>query len=249
MLQTSSIDCPVCGRSFSASFVNEHVNKCLNSQDIELQSNGGSGQHEKGMLANSLLKGNTKSPDGSTVKKSKNEKASNSWFGNTSPPTNALKRSSSNLAGKASTDSSSKRLKLHQNGQETQNKVTEELLSLQHSSSPSLGQKKGIEHNKGQKSKSSQFTPLAERMRPKTLAEYVGQTQAVGNNSLLRTLLEADEIPSMIFWGPPGCGKVFQEISQKSVLEGGKGGGEEMELLSKMTEVPNLLLKRQIFIN
>lgn len=207
MLQTGSVDCPVCGRSFSASFVNEHANKCLNSQDIELQSNGGSGQHEKGMLANSLLKGNTKSPDGSTVKKSKNEKASNSWFGNTSPPTNALKRSSSNLAGKASTDSSSKRLKLHQNGQETQNKVTEELLSLQHSSSPSLGQKKGIEHNKGQKSKSSQFTPLAERMRPKTLAEYVGQTQAVGNNSLLRTLLEADEIPSMIFWGPPGCGK------------------------------------------
>lgn len=50
--------------------------------------------------------------------------------------------------------------------------------------------------------------PLAERMRPKTLAEYVGQSQVLGQNSLLRTLLEAEEIPSMILWGPPGCGKV-----------------------------------------
>lgn len=49
--------------------------------------------------------------------------------------------------------------------------------------------------------------PLAERMRPKTLAEYVGQSQVLGRNSLLRTLLEAEEIPSMILWGPPGCGK------------------------------------------
>ena len=49
--------------------------------------------------------------------------------------------------------------------------------------------------------------PLADRMRPETLDEIVGQRDVVGPGSALRTLLERDEIPSMIFWGPPGVGK------------------------------------------
>lgn len=49
--------------------------------------------------------------------------------------------------------------------------------------------------------------PLAERMRPRTLDELRGQTHLVGEGSALRTLLERDRIPSMILWGPPGCGK------------------------------------------
>ena len=50
--------------------------------------------------------------------------------------------------------------------------------------------------------------PLAERMRPLTMSDYIGQEQAVGRKKLLRTLFEANRIPSMILWGPPGCGKV-----------------------------------------
>ncbi len=50
--------------------------------------------------------------------------------------------------------------------------------------------------------------PLAERMRPVSLDEYVGQEQALGRKKLLRSLFEAVKLPSMIFWGPPGCGKV-----------------------------------------
>ena len=49
--------------------------------------------------------------------------------------------------------------------------------------------------------------PLATRMRPRTLDEFVGQEQIVGPESLIRTMIEKDEIPSLIFWGPPGCGK------------------------------------------
>ena len=49
--------------------------------------------------------------------------------------------------------------------------------------------------------------PLAERMRPKTLEEYVGQTHLVGANAPLRVMLERGHIPSMILWGPPGVGK------------------------------------------
>ncbi|MBP8971329.1 AAA family ATPase, partial [Myxococcota bacterium] len=49
--------------------------------------------------------------------------------------------------------------------------------------------------------------PLAERLRPTTLDELQGQVDAIGPGSFLRKAIEADEIPSLILWGPPGCGK------------------------------------------
>ncbi|MDG1913782.1 MAG: replication-associated recombination protein A [Crocinitomix sp.] len=51
------------------------------------------------------------------------------------------------------------------------------------------------------------MTPLAERMRPRTLADYMGQDHILGENSGLRKAIESGHIPSMIFWGPPGVGK------------------------------------------
>ena len=49
--------------------------------------------------------------------------------------------------------------------------------------------------------------PLAERMRPRRLSDFIGQAQAVGPGTLLRKAIENDRLFSMIFWGPPGCGK------------------------------------------
>jgi len=49
--------------------------------------------------------------------------------------------------------------------------------------------------------------PLAERLRPQTLDEYVGQKHLVGKGKILRRLIENDQVSSMIFWGPPGVGK------------------------------------------
>jgi len=49
--------------------------------------------------------------------------------------------------------------------------------------------------------------PLAERMRPETLGDLVGQEHLAGNKSILRTSIEQGKIPSMILWGPPGTGK------------------------------------------
>ena len=53
----------------------------------------------------------------------------------------------------------------------------------------------------------SQNEPLASRMRPTKLSEVVGQTHLIGENKLLRRMIESDNISSMIFWGPPGVGK------------------------------------------
>ncbi len=52
-----------------------------------------------------------------------------------------------------------------------------------------------------------QDVPLATRMRPQTLDEFVGQTHLLGEGKVLRQLIEEDRVSSMIFWGPPGVGK------------------------------------------
>ena len=49
--------------------------------------------------------------------------------------------------------------------------------------------------------------PLAERMRPKTLEDYLGQGHLVGMGQVLRRSIEGGQVPSMILWGPPGVGK------------------------------------------
>ncbi|MBR4771961.1 MAG: AAA family ATPase, partial [Bacteroidales bacterium] len=54
---------------------------------------------------------------------------------------------------------------------------------------------------------SSAYIPLAERMRPRTLDDYVGQEHLVGKDSVLRKMLESGDVKSFILWGPPGVGK------------------------------------------
>ena len=49
--------------------------------------------------------------------------------------------------------------------------------------------------------------PLADRMRPQTLDEFIGQEDLLGPGKPLRTQIERDDLNSMLFWGPPGCGK------------------------------------------
>lgn len=59
--------------------------------------------------------------------------------------------------------------------------------------------------------------PLAERMRPKTLDDYIGQKHLVGEGAVLRKMIEGGRVPSFILWGPPGVGKttLAQIISNK----------------------------------
>ncbi len=66
--------------------------------------------------------------------------------------------------------------------------------------------------------------PLADRMRPRTLEEFEGQEALVGPNKLLRQAIESDELPSMIFWGPPGSGKttlaaVIARLTQSTFVQ------------------------------
>lgn len=53
----------------------------------------------------------------------------------------------------------------------------------------------------------TRFAPLAQRMRPRSFSEFIGQQEAVGPGRFLRRMMEQDHVPSMIFYGPPGTGK------------------------------------------
>ncbi len=69
-----------------------------------------------------------------------------------------------------------------------------------------------------------QMSPLASRLRPSTLGEYVGQKHLIGEGKILRRLIENDQISSMIFWGPPGVGKttlarIIAEQTQAQFVE------------------------------
>lgn len=60
--------------------------------------------------------------------------------------------------------------------------------------------------------------PLAEALRPSSLNDFVGQEKIIGDNTVLRKLLDNADVPSLILWGPPGCGKVCKIFIKLSSL-------------------------------
>ena len=103
---------------------------------------------------------------------------------------------------------------------------------------------------KGKKSKGMSETPLADRMRPETLEEFVGQKHILGRGSVLRRAIEEDKIQSAIFWGPPGTGKTTLAriiakttgahfVSFSAVLSGIKEIKQVMNEAARMKQLQN----------
>ncbi len=92
--------------------------------------------------------------------------------------------------------------------------------------------------------------PLAERMRPTTLDELIGQEHLTGKGSILRTAIEHGQIPSMILWGPPGVGKTTIANIIAHTLEAGyfqlsaisSGVKEVREVIEQAKQLPKAIL-------
>ncbi|MDO8529559.1 MAG: replication-associated recombination protein A [bacterium] len=97
--------------------------------------------------------------------------------------------------------------------------------------------------------------PLADRMRPESLDEFVGQEHLIGKERILRKIIESDKAPSMIFWGPPGSGKTtLARIIAKSTgaefvkISAVSSGVKEMrEIIKKARFLKSEKEKRTIF--
>lgn len=66
--------------------------------------------------------------------------------------------------------------------------------------------------------KPSTTLPLAEAMRPKTLDQLLGQSEVTGSTSMWRKLIDGQNLPSMILWGPPGCGKTSLGVGLSVII-------------------------------
>jgi len=96
-------------------------------------------------------------------------------------------------------------------------------------------------------------TPLADRMRPKSLAEFIGQEHLVGEGKVIRREIEADELVSMILWGPPGVGKTTlariiarETRSDFFAMSAVTGGVADIRKVLEKAKVNRKLAKRTI---
>jgi putative ATPase len=105
--------------------------------------------------------------------------------------------------------------------------------------------------------KTTPKAPLAERVRPRNLQEYVGQEHIIGNGKVLRNIIQSDNISSMILWGPPGVGKttlamIIAEITRANFITfsaATSGIKEIKEVMTKAEEALQRGIRTILFID
>lgn len=187
---TETVECPLCSQSFQPSVINRHVNNCLNITDSssgssnpgkKRKSSEGQGASPQKSAWGSLKP--SKSVAGPSVKKAKT----------TSPKKSQSKKNvNHNYAQREDFDNNAENTPFVEKNRTKSNNIPVFGMPQRPDPSDSVG---GV-------------VPLAEKLRPLSLEDYVGQEKAVGKKSMLRNLMKSNDIPSMILWGPPGCGKV-----------------------------------------
>lgn len=193
-----AIQCPVCCKDFEPSLINEHVNQCLNATESEDMSKR---QH-------TAAEDQVTEPCHLVKRQKTGDPAVGAWSflmsGKQTSPQSAKSKVETTVhadSSKAKPEPNTSKPKPLGLVPSTSDNAVKDLSprKLSKTDSAKWGAKKDPGEN----------IPLPERMRPKTFKDYVGQEKVLGRSTLLRSLLEADKVPSMIIWGPPGCGKVF----------------------------------------
>ncbi|XP_033104616.1 ATPase WRNIP1-like [Anneissia japonica] len=257
----SDVECPICGISVNCNFINAHVDICLKSGKAEELPPPPSNQ--KGSLdetplcsPNTTTISSTKatvrsSDDGTTVHppaskklrvEGKSEHLANQWQSIFRQPQNK------NQASSVSPHRTAKSQKTAQLKEQTSS-IKDMSVSSIESFTPNVTDSSKSDcrlnvqstSSVDSKQKANQSVPLAERMRPVDFGEYIGQHQAIGRHSALRTLLETDQVPSCILWGPPGCGKtsLAHVIASKTKKSGSTRFVKLSATTSNLSEVKN----------
>lgn len=205
---SDSVQCPVCSKDFQSDMINGHLDVCLLKGDTDTENGvptapDGSGPpgkkfrvetaHLNPPVKNSAVVSSAGAPSFSLFSKFKANKT------NVSPRGERNTLFPSMQTGGTVANKGFKRSLLSEDGPTG-------VEHLESQPSVSSGQTLKATHDVSPVSKMDK--PLAETLRPNTLDEYFGQSKVVGEQTLLRSLLESQEIPSLILWGPPGCGKV-----------------------------------------
>ncbi|XP_037644452.1 ATPase WRNIP1 [Sebastes umbrosus] len=209
------MQCPLCFKDFTSATINGHLDLCLLKSDTDSSSLSTTEESEP-PLKRSRISGPPSSP---VVNNNNNNSAASSSFSSismvtagapSSPVFSLFQTNKSKVLSERNGLCSSQQSAVN-------NKGVKRSLVCEEEEEP--GPAAGTDDLKPSGSNTQTFTdlsartllttnkPLAERLRPNTLEEYFGQSKVVGQQTLLRSLLDSQEIPSLILWGPPGCGK------------------------------------------
>lgn len=184
---SETLDCPICGKNFPSTTIESHVNRC-----IFLNSTNGEDKPKESKRSFGVFSQTNRSP---TVESKKFKKLS------------TITKSPSTTV----TSDTAKAAFLYSKSEFGQSNSTKS--DNEHRSETSTDLEKGeTDTNNANKS-----MPLAEKVRPTNIDEYIGQTHVMGKDAILRKILDKDETPSMILWGPPGVGKVNNVNTQISI--------------------------------
>lgn len=197
----ASVQCPVCSNDYTPVTINHHLDTCL----LENTSCNGPSRTEtsepslKKLRVSFETQPSTPPDNGASPGTSRAARSQPSGMFSLFQPDKSrvsLQNGCSDLwTGKQGV--SNKRIKLTDSEPESQV-----------SGSGSGSDKQAVKSKFSPWSLLTKGKPLADILRPNTLEEYFGQNKVIGQQTLFRSLLEAQEIPSFILWGPPGCGKV-----------------------------------------
>ncbi|XP_045193209.2 ATPase WRNIP1-like [Mercenaria mercenaria] len=203
-MEDQNVACPVCNKKFSSSFITEHVNRCLNN-DIDGCSKGDTDPSRKKRKLHSPNSG-----WGFLMSNDKSDKSCLSKRQKLSPRTEMQEKEGTVITIDEADDSDIKFKVSEIVGKIGKTSVTEseKVASNPKCAAGNSNQTGPVMDNVGNKGTSVDMSiPLAEQMRPACFENYIGQDQALGKDKMLRSLLQGDNTPSMILWGPPGCGK------------------------------------------
>uniref|UniRef100_A0A182WEJ5 UBZ4-type domain-containing protein n=1 Tax=Anopheles minimus TaxID=112268 RepID=A0A182WEJ5_9DIPT len=178
--------CPMCNKLFPNAQIEVHVDECLQKhEDDEVR------------LMSNCVSEDTGSKTPSTAKASQERKRSFSIFERIPKATKRPRiedDASNDVSGAGKEDDDV--LYIYSDAENGEADGTEQQSKMV----------KPTQENAAKKKELSKL-PLAEVMRPSKMDDYVGQDAVIGQNAILRKLLDSGNIPSLILWGPPGCGK------------------------------------------
>ena len=212
IMASQDVQCPICNECFSSSKINTHVNWCLGDENVrkdssvvrDVKSEASSGEEPKKKRLKSDAEVAKNSPAIPNEGAMAREKKGNWNF-------MMGKKQATVSPGKCKAKFEQIKAVCDDKAEPVVN-VGSNFLNVPRKT-PCFSESKAetsktLISNKDSHMDIHSNVPLAERMRPVTLDGYIGQDQAIGGKKLLRSLFEANKIPSMILWGPPGCGKV-----------------------------------------
>ncbi|XP_035286976.1 ATPase WRNIP1 [Anguilla anguilla] len=222
--KADAVQCPVCLGDFEASAINAHLDNCL-LNDAKSPTSGTDGDsasesgppHKKCRISSVSASENSDAPAGTANPESKVHRGAPSSVFTMFQRNKAQNQSERNkfFSSKQTVPSANsigaKRAALEEKECMSPHRVKNDGTAMSGLTPTCLPAHSLLDSGK----------PLAELMRPNTLEEYFGQNKIVGESTLIRSLLDSQEIPSLILWGPPGCGKttlahIIASLSKKS---------------------------------